>query len=227
MSSQEKGKKKVAILHDNPELPGKKWFLASMISPESRQSHQVHGFKIHDVCETEEEGRMLGEHYASIDKDFDVLLGRVGKWCPWLWDPLSITDVEYANKELTSLIKSHRMHEQEMDQHWKVEHKKNLEEIRKGATKEGQTEMANRKEPAVSLWFKIKQIEQVIKRRKEELDNLQELFHTQYKKDERNEAKKANLPLSEPSSMQYTLLGSGPSEEEDVQEEERLQAVRG
>lgn len=227
MTSEDKGKKKVTVLHDNPPLPGKKYALISMISPESRQSHQVHGFKIHDMCETEEEARMLAKYYHDLDKDFDVYVCQGGKWCPWVWDPLAVTDVEYANKELTDLIKSHRMHTKEMDQHWKKEHEKNLEEIRKGATKEGQLEMANRKEPAVSLWFKIKQIEQVIKRRKDELDNLQEVFHTQYKKDERNEAKKAKLPLSEPPPMQYTLLGSAPTDEDVPEEEERLQALSG
>lgn len=217
--------KKVTVLRDNPPLPGKKFALISMISPESRQPHQVHGFKIHDMCETEEEGRMLAKYYYGLDPDFDVYVCQAGKWCPWVWNPLEVADVEYANQELTNLIRSHRMHRKDMDLHWKQEHEKNLQEIRKGATKEGQLEMANRKEPAVSMWFKIKQIERVIKRRKEELDNLQEIFHTQYRLDERKEARKAELPLSEPPPMQYTLLGSAPTDE-DIHEKERLQIAR-
>lgn len=224
MTCQGKGKNRVTVLKDNPPLAGKKYFLMSVISPESRQTHQVHGLKLHDMCETEEEGRMLAKYYHDLDPDFDVLLGVVGKWCPFLFDTLDVPDVEYANKELTNLIKSHRMQRNTMDQSWKQEHEKNIEEIRKANTKEGQFELANRKEPAVSVWFKIKQIEQVIKRRKEELDALQEHFHTKYSKIERLEAKKAQLPLSEPSPMQYTLLGSGETDEE-VPQEDRFQGA--
>src|ERR1044071_2688675 len=137
MSSSANTDKKIAILHDNPPLPGKKFCLLSMISPESRQNHQGHGFKIHDMCETEEEGRMIAKVYSEMDDAFDVYLTRVGKWCPWILNPLEVQDVEYANKELTDLIRSHRMNRKQMDEHWKSEHEKNLQEIRKGATKEG------------------------------------------------------------------------------------------
>jgi len=217
----DKGKKKITVLKDNPPLSGKKFFLMSVISPESRQQHTVHGLKLHDMCETEEEGRELAKYYHELDPDFDVLLGVVGKWCPFLFDTMDVPDVEYANKELTNLIKSHRMHRNSMDKHWKSEHEKNVEEIRKGNTREGQMELANKKEPAVSVWFKIKQIEQVIKARKDELDAMQELFHTKYPKSERLEAKKAQLPLSEPSPMQYTLLGSDVNEHEQQQHEQQ------
>ena len=215
--------KKITVLHDNPPLAGKKFFLLSMISPESRQRHQVHGFKLHDMCETEEEGRDLAAYYHNLDPDFDVLLGRVGKWCPFLFDTMDVPDAEYANKELTELIKSHRMNKSNMDKRWKTEYEKSKEEIAKGNTREGQLELLNRKEPAVSLYFKIKQVEQVIKKRKEELETLQEVFHTKYNKAERSEAKKAELPLSEVPPMQYTLLGSGEAEAEVG--EDRLQAL--
>jgi len=218
--SEEKGKQKISVLRDNPELPGKKFFLMSMISPESRQAHKVHGFKIHDMCETESEGRQLAEYYHNLDQDFDVLLGTVGKWCPWVWNTLDVPDVEYANKELTNLIKSHRMNKQNMDQKWKSDFEKNVKEIEKANTMEGQQALANRKEPVVSVWFKIKQIEQVIKKRKDELDGLLEIFHTQYTSEQRKEAKKAELPLSEPTPMQYTLLGSGEEENEEESEQE-------
>jgi hypothetical protein len=223
-----KGKRKVTVLHDNPVLPaGKQFFLASMISPDSRQKHSVHGFKFHDMCESEEEGRDLAKYYHDLDPDFDVFLGKVGKWCPWIWDTddLSQIDVEYANAELTNLIKSHRMQRQSMDKQWKSEYEKNIEEIRKGNTREGQLELANKKEAAVSVWFKIKQVEAEIKQRKEDLENLKTIYHTEYKKSERLEAQKANLPLSEPRPMQYALLGSNVVDE-DVNDQKRLHAIK-
>ncbi|KAJ3015366.1 UNVERIFIED_CONTAM: hypothetical protein HDU68_012762 [Siphonaria sp. JEL0065] len=62
---------------DNPS--GKKFFLVSLASPESKQKNAVHRFKLHDMCETEDEGRLLCRYYHDLDPDFDVLLGIAGK----------------------------------------------------------------------------------------------------------------------------------------------------
>ena len=214
-STKNKGKKPISVLHDNPPLPGKKYFLVSMISPDSRQKHSVHGFKIHDMCETEEEGRYLGEYYRNLDPDFDVALGVVGKWIPWLWDPLDVPNIEYANERLTDLIKSHRMNKQTSDLQWKKQVDEHLEKIDYAYTKEGQEELLNKKEPAVSLLFKIRQIEYLIERRNQELENLKEVYYEKYTEDERVVAEKAELPITEPVPMQYTLLSSAGDDEEE------------
>jgi len=205
--------KQIAVLKDNPELADKKFYLCSMISPDSTQKHKVHSLKIHDVCATEEEGRALCEYYRRLDPAFDVYLGTVGKWSPWIWNALDVPNVEYANQFMTDLIREHRMNKSDMDTKWKHEVEQNLEQIRYTGTKEGQEEAAKKKEPAVSIWFKRQQLEATIKKRRDELEALDDLFHTNYTKAERNEAKKAQLPLSEPLPMQYELLGSdaGPS----------------
>ncbi len=210
-------KKKITVLKDNPPLSGKKFFIVSMISPESRQKHDVHALKIHDMCEREDEAKILCEYYHGLDPDFDVFHGTVGKWSPWVWDPLSITNVEYADSRMTELIKGHRMHMQSNDRKWHEEVEKHIEEIKKGNTKEGQLAMANKKEHPRSLWFKIKQLDLVIKRRREEKEALESIFHRNYTKEERKDAQNCDLPLTEPAPMQYTLLGSdGNRDEIDV-----------
>lgn len=210
------GKKRMTVLHDNPPLPGKKFFLVSMISPESPQKHDVHGFKIHDMCETEEEAKELGSYYRNLDPDFDVSVGVVGKWLPWLFDVMAVQNIEYANDQLTNLVKSHRTSKRSGDTTWREDVDKHIEEIQKAGTKEGQEALAAQKEPAVSLLFKIKQLELTIKRRRNELENLQEVFHTQYNKEDRAAAKKVELPLSEPQPMQYTMLSSAPAEDSRI-----------
>ena len=119
---------------------------------------------------------------------------------------------EYADSFLTDLIREHQMNKRKWIQ-MEAEVEQNLEQIRYTGTKEGQEEAAKKKEPAVSIWFKRQQLEATIKKRRDELEALDDLFHTNYTKAERNEAKKAQLPLSEPLPMQYELLGSdaGPS----------------
>lgn len=193
----------VAVLHDNPPLSGKKFFLASMISPESRNKHDVYAFKFHDVCETEDEGKRLCQYYHKMDPDFDVFLGTIGKWSPWVFDPLSITDVEYANSQLTELVGAHRANATSSDSKWHEDVNNHIKDIQRGATREGQLELANRRESPESVYHKIQQLNLVIKRRKDELEAIEDIFHTNYTKEERKHAKNVSLALTEPTPMKY------------------------
>lgn len=199
--------KKIAVLHDNPVLPGKKFSLISLVSPESRQKNDVYAFKLHDVCGTREEAEALAEYYRELDKDFDVLIGSVGCWSPWIWDMNEIPDAKFADDRLTDLVKAHRG-KQTSDTKFRKQVDKHVDELKKASTKEGQEALANRKEPAVSLYYKIKQLEAIRKKRTRELEALNDKFHTEYTRKERNEAKKADLPISEPAAMDYTLLST-------------------
>ena len=205
----------VAVLHDNPPIAGKKFFLASMISPESRNKHDVYAFKFHDVCETEEEGKKLCQYYHKLDPDFDVFLGTIGKWSPWVFDPLAIQDIQYANTQLTELVGAHRAHAKSSDSEWREDVDKHIKDIQRAATKEGQLELASKPESPESMYNKIQQLQLVIKRRKEELEAIEDIFHTNYTKEERKRAKQVSLPLTEPAPMKYeesAVPVSNPSE---------------
>lgn len=220
-ASSKKGKKRIAVLHDNPPLPGKKFFLASWISPESRQKHEVYAYKIHDMCEELDTAKQLCRYYQSLDPDFNVAIGTVGKWSPWVFDENEIP-AEYADQRLTDLVRSHREKNKIDDDRWKQNVDKHIGEIQHATTKEGQEELANRKEPAISMRFKMKQLELTIKRRKEELASMEEVYHTTYSKQERADAKRAELPLSEPAPMQYALLSSAREANEGVGDTEEI-----
>ena len=201
---------KIAVLHDNPPLSGKKFFLISMISPESRQKHSVHGFKLHDMCESEEEGKKLCEYYHKLDPDFDVLLGVTGKWCPWVFDSLEVTDVEYANTELTTLIKSHREKKSSDSELWEADVNERKYQIKENGTKEGQELAMSQKEPAVSIYFKVLQLQKLIEKRQQELVALTEYFETNYSAQEQQQAidNSHNFPDTQPIDMHYTLLNA-------------------
>jgi len=205
-------KKRIAVLSDNPPLPGKKYFLVSMISPVSRQIHDTHGFKIHDMCETEEEARDLAVYYRNLDVDFDVAVGVVGKWLPFIFDMTNIPNAEYADEQLTELVRAHRTNKKTADKNWRENVDKHLEEIKYAGTKEGQEKLASQKEPIVSLLFKIKQLEACVKARKEELENLESIYHEKYSKEERSEMKNFKFPTFDTQPMQYTILSSAPEE---------------
>lgn len=209
----------VAVLHDNPPLPGKKFFLASKISPESRQKNQIYGFKIHDMCETEDDATRLCGYYHRLDPDFDVYVGTVGKWVPWLFSddiPSEITPV-YANNALNDLIHNYRKEQEKQQTTWEDKEDTNIEPIRRRKEerqlrrKAANTEVdvptptespENFEDNAVPTLFKIAQLERVIAKRHEELEALQTQFDGYSESDKAGALKlKDSFPLSIPAKF--------------------------
>lgn len=198
---------KTVVLHDNPPIPGKKFFLCSMISPESRQKHKTYAFKLHDMCEDEEEAKRLQQYYHSLDDDFDILVGTTGKWCPWIFNTDDIPNIQYADDQLTELVGSTRRTRRVEDQAFHNRVDKHREGIENTTSKEAQEEIKNKlKETSVQMLYRIKQLELVITRRTEELNSIKELFNESYSEEERRDAELNEFPLTEPQLMYYENL---------------------
>lgn len=207
---------------DNPPLPGKIWFLVSLVSRHTtRQRGDVDGFKVHDVCDTLEEAEVLAQKYRRIDPDFDVFVQAVGKWIPWVSDPLKAKDVQYCKDQLSELLSEKRQQHQIATKGFGKKVKDIMEDNANGIQRKRKTKV----EPAVAVWFKIRQLEEYIKARKNELEPLLELFHTRYSKEERKEAKLVDLPLSKPAPMHFNAMSG--MEDEDEEEEEEKAAENG
>lgn len=199
---------KITVLHDNPPLTGKKHFLVSMISPESRQKHQVYAIKIHDMCEDYAEAEQLAQYYNSMDPVFDVLIGTVGKWSPWVFNFDDVTP-KYADEQLNGLIKAHRGKANLQDQEFIDHVNRHTTDVAQVSSKEFQeARIVETKETAVQLLFKIKQLELIISRRNEELSSLQCVYAENYSDEERNHARalEEKFPLSEPGITRYKKL---------------------
>ena len=205
---------KINPLKDNPPLDNKKFFLASMVSPEGRNKHDVYGFKFHDVAPTYKDAKNLVKRYHGMDPDFDVFIGTIGKWCPWVFNPDEIADQEYADSKLNELISEHRKHVASSNDQYHRDVQDHVQKIKQNSTKEGQENAMKEKEHVVAVMFKIKQLKLHLKRRQEELQALEDIFHTKYTKEERNLAKKAKMPLVEPSPMQYSMMSPQQDENE-------------
>jgi hypothetical protein len=206
---------KVVVLHDNPPIPGKKFFLCSMISPESRQKHKVYAFKLHDMCEDEEDAKRLQRYYHNLDSDFDILVGTVGKWGPWVFNSDDIPNIEFADNQLTDLVGAHRKQRRGEEQEFHDRIDKHREGIQNTTSKEAQQEIQNElQESSVQMLYRIKQLELVIKRREEELNSLKEVYSESYSEQERTDAELHEFPLTEPQLMYYDKLNNGPSAEE-------------
>ena len=201
---------------DNPTIPGKKYFLASLISPDTkRQKGDVHAFKIHDMCDEEDIPR-LSKKYRDMDPDFDVFCNPVGIWMPWVTDPLHAKDVEYIDKQVTELLREKRNENEQVNTGFGKKVKDIMEENIQDST--DQKRLVSKSEPAVSVWYKMRQLEEVIKQRRNEMEALQEIFHNRYTKEERKEAKKADLPISKPAPMHFSTMAGLEDDSESESE---------
>lgn len=68
----------------------------------------VRGIKIRGSYETLVEAQRRAEGIRKIDNKFDVYVAQVGCWCPWAPHPETISDVEYCNTQLNTLMKKYK-----------------------------------------------------------------------------------------------------------------------
>ena len=100
---------KIAPPNDDAPISGQKFFLINMASPSSdRQKAPTNIFKVKYVCETLEEAKQMAQTFRDNDSDFDTYVGPVGKWIPFLDNPLLLENNEYQHNGLTELISDHR-----------------------------------------------------------------------------------------------------------------------
>ena len=207
--------KKVSVLTNNPELPGKMYFLCSMVSPTGNQKHKVQAFKFHDVCGDEQEIKYLQKYYHDLDPDFDVYVGTIGKWMPWVFDANDVPNSEYADERLNEIIAAHRQTKRTDNMEFENRINKHVKQMEHTASKEGQREKVEKeKESCVQMLYRIKQLELVVERRRQELDALNELYLELYTKQEQEDASKVTFPpLTEPSLMYYNNYTEEPTTE--------------
>ena len=190
-------------LQDDDPISGQKFFCMSMVSPENpKQKSKVHALKIRYVCEEEEEARQMCTFLQKKDPYFDVYVGGVGKWLPVVENPLDIPNVEYQQSALTELVMGQKNNQDRADFEYSQRVEEQKDKIRQAATREGQRELAERREPAASVLYKIRQLQNVINVRQRELDNWTSKYNT-YNEDERTEAEALTLPEVKPVPFSF------------------------
>ena len=80
----------------------------SFLSPEGIRNCKVRGLKIRGVYATREEADERAKKLQTVDPDFHVFVGDIGKWLPWDPDPNSISDQVYKEDELNKLMKNYK-----------------------------------------------------------------------------------------------------------------------
>jgi hypothetical protein len=100
------------------QVPGQKYALISIVSPNSKQRHDACALKIRGVFATEEEGRKHAEKLSKLDQMFDVFLVDMYKWLPVPPDQDHIGDTVYQDKMLNEIIQGHKEQQMLVRQHF-------------------------------------------------------------------------------------------------------------
>lgn len=201
---------RIDVMRDDPPLSGQKWFCVSMVSPENpRQKAKVHAFKLRYVCEYEEEAHKMAEYLRNHDPTFDVYVGPVGKWLPWVEDPTLMNNMNFTDSHLTELIKSQAEQRAKADLAFDDRVQKELEAIKYENTPEGLAQKIKdrERESSRSLYYKMLQLRKVIEERQTELDRFTELFESElYTDKEREEALNHPYPEFQVAKSAFTHI---------------------
>jgi len=152
--------KTIDYLFEDPEIPNQKFALISIVGPHMKQKCDVWGLKIRGVSDTLEKAKTQCQKLLRIDNDYDIYTVEVGKFFPLAVEPNQISDVEYENKQLNTLVKSYLENKESANELW---HKRKAEMIQ-NAIKEGQNqeEVSNKPEHSIAVLYRIRDHEQTI-----------------------------------------------------------------
>jgi hypothetical protein len=103
----------------------------------------IRGIKVRGVFSSEAEATVRAKRLQKADPNFNIYMGHVGKWMAWEPDVSKISDQEYANEELNTLMKKYRENEESREVFYNEQKKSRI-----GASK---TKAADEVGPEVTL----------------------------------------------------------------------------
>lgn len=95
-------------LTNDPLIDNQQWVCMSFVSPEGIKNCTLRALKIRGVFATREEADTRAKYLQSIDPDFHVFVGEVGKWLPWDPEPTSVDNNQYREDELNTLMSEYK-----------------------------------------------------------------------------------------------------------------------
>ena len=89
-------------------VPGQKYALISVVSPQSKQKNDLCGLKIRGVFNNREEGERHAQRLQKTDTTFNIYLVDMYKWLLIPPDDDQIEDHEFAETKLNEIVKGHK-----------------------------------------------------------------------------------------------------------------------
>lgn len=68
----------------------------------------VRGIKIRGVFDTLKEAQVRAEVLKRMGDKFDIFVCQVGVWCPWAPNPADLSDQQYAETQMNTLMSAYR-----------------------------------------------------------------------------------------------------------------------
>jgi len=75
----------------------------------------IRGLKVRGVFDTMREAEIRSQVLKKIDDKFHVYVAQVGCWCPWSPNPDDITNQEYAETQLNTMMKTYKDNQETKD----------------------------------------------------------------------------------------------------------------
>lgn len=99
--------KVIDLLYEDPLFKKYKYYSVSFISPEGLIKHNVRLLKVRGVYESYEEAKEHIVKLSVLEPCIPILVGELGKWCPWDQTPESIKQTSTENKNVNKLIEQY------------------------------------------------------------------------------------------------------------------------
>lgn len=75
----------------------------------------IRGLKVRGVFDTIREAEVRAQVLKKLDDKFNVYVAQVGCWCPWSPNPDDISDQEYAETHLNTMMKKYKENQDKRD----------------------------------------------------------------------------------------------------------------
>ena len=200
---------------DDAPIPGMTYFLISMASPHSEKlKGPCNMFKVKYVCGSIEEARKTAATMRNEDDDFDVYVGPIGKWVPFIDNPLLVQDTEYQEATLNELVREHRRLQRENNAQFAQRVNAETERImqsnanRTNSDSEVEVSLNN----AISMRYKIYALDKKLVSLQEQRDTLWTQYTTTFSEEDRRMAEEADMPrIDDVAPERITVLPDSDS----------------
>lgn len=86
----------------------------------------IRGIKVRGVFDSLREAEIRAQVLKKMDDKFNVYVAQVGCWCPWSPNPDDITNQEYAETHLNTMMKKYKENQEKRDQFY-MDRKRDLQ----------------------------------------------------------------------------------------------------
>jgi hypothetical protein len=167
-----KTRKNIDYLVEDEPIQSQKYALISIVGPNMNQKCDVWGLKVRGVCDSLETAKAMTKRLMKFDKDYDIYTVDVGKFFPLAVEPYDVSNVEYENEQLNTLVKSYLENKQQANEHWNNRKQEMMADALKEGQKEGQLDLANKKEHPIAVLQRMTTFESKMKELQEQIDDL-------------------------------------------------------